>query len=53
MKLLMILMSTVIVINGFVEGYLINAGISSLAETYEAGNFIDNINQVMQIALNN
>jgi hypothetical protein len=53
MKSLMLLVGTVIVVFGFVEGYFIDAGIGSLADTYEAGNFVDNINQAMQIALNN
>lgn len=53
MKLLMLLVGTVIVSCAFVEGYFMDAGISSLADTYEAGNLVDNINQAMQFALNN
>lgn len=34
MKMLMLLVGTAIVMGGFVEGYVVEAGISSLVDTY-------------------
>lgn len=47
MKLFMVLCGMAITACGFFEVYLIDASIGSLAQTYEASNLANNINQVL------
>jgi hypothetical protein len=53
MKVFIALCGTLIITSGFIEVSIINIGIKSLSEIYEASNFVNNINQILEIALNN
>lgn len=53
MKVFTIACGTLLIVCGFVECTLISSGVQSYSQIYEASTFVNNINQMMEVSLNN
>lgn len=53
MKVFTIVCGALLIICGFIECKLIFSGVKSYSQIYEASTFVNNINQMMEVSLNN
>lgn len=53
MKAFTIACGTLLIVCGFVECMFISSGVISYSQIYEASTFVNNINQMMEVSLNN